>query len=130
MRIYLAGAYQRRVALASYAKMLELDGHEITSEWLSGMHELPPWTETTYSQHDLQCIRRAEVFMGFTEQADAPTELKRGGRHVEFGFAVAHGKMLVIVGPRENAFYHLLNADQFDTFDAARTYLKPGPKGP
>ncbi len=31
----------------------------------------------------------------------------RGGRHVEAGYALAKGKYLVLVGPRENVFYSL-----------------------
>jgi hypothetical protein len=127
VKIYLAGSYYKRVALATYAHQLTQDGHVITSEWLTGIHEKPPWTPATYSQHDLECIRAAEVFMAFTEADNVPTEYKRGGRHFEAGYAYAHAKRLVIVGPRENAFYHLLNFTQYDTFEAARTSLKPAP---
>lgn len=128
MKIYLAGSYLRRIEIAAYSALLEEDGHAITAEWLSGVHEKPPWVEATYSMHDLQCIRDADVFMGFTEPDDVRSEYKRGGRHVEFGYAVAFSKELVIVGPRENSFYHIPSVYQFVTFPDARAYLKSGMK--
>lgn len=130
MKIYLAASYLRRVEIAAYAELLKGDGHSITAEWLSGVHEKPPWTEATYSQHDLMCIRDADVFMSFTEHSDAPSKYLRGGRHVEFGYAVAHGKMLVIVGPLENSFYYLLSVHQFNTFEQARAFVKQTPSTP
>lgn len=126
MKIYLAGSYLRRIEFAAYSALLEEDGHHITAAWLSGVHEKPPWTEATYTRHDLDCIREADVYLGFTEPNGVPSEYKRGGRHVEFGYAVAHRKKLVIVGPRENAFYHLPGVYQFDTFPQAREHLKSG----
>jgi len=124
MKIYLAASYVRRLEMLGYKQLLEEDGYIVTSEWVTGIHEQTPWTETTYAQHDLQCIREADIFMGFTEPENVNSKYKRGGRHVEFGYAVAYGKRLVIVGPLENAFYHLLNVIQFSDFAKARTYLR------
>ena len=124
MKIYLAASYVRRLEMLGYKQLLEEDGYVVTSEWVTGIHEQTPWTETTYAQHDLQCIREADIFMGFTEQENVDSKYKRGGRHVEFGYAVAYGKRLVIVGPLENAFYYLLNVIQFSDFAKARTYLR------
>ena len=123
MKIYLAASYTRRIEMCAYRDALEEDGHIITSEWITGIHEQTPWTEATYSQHDLQCIREADVFIGFTEEEDVPIIKKRGGRHVEFGYAFAHRKIIFIVGPRENAFYYLHSVFRFDTFKAARDNL-------
>jgi len=124
MKIYLAASYLRRLEIAAYGELLKQDGHSITAEWLSGVHEKPPWTEATYSQHDLQCIRDAEVFIGFTEEPGVDSKYLRGGRHVEFGYAIAYGLKLVIVGPLENSFYYLLSVYRFDNFEQARASLK------
>jgi len=124
MKIYLAASYVRRLEILGYKQLLEEDGIIITSEWVTGIHEQTPWTETTYAQHDLECIREADIFMGFTEPENVDSKYKRGGRHVEFGYAIAYGKRLVIVGPLENAFYYLLNVIQFSDFAKARTYLR------
>ena len=41
----------------------------------------------------------------------------RGGRHVEFGLALAAGKRLCIVGPRENIFHFLPRVEVFRSTD-------------
>ena len=123
-KIYLAASYSRRVELAGYADLLREDGHLITAEWLSGMHEEPQWTETLYALHDQECIEACDTFVGFTEPEDA-TGRKRGGRHVEYGIAVAMRKELYIVGPRENCFYFLPGCYATPTFDDLRAALRP-----
>lgn len=123
MRIYLAGSYHRRLELADYAVLLTNDLHEITSRWVTGLHELPNWTESSIALDDLKCIEEAECAIFFTEPADGSASMKRGGRHVEFGYAVALGKLIFVVGPRENVFYHLPEVNQFDTFDEVRADL-------
>lgn len=39
----------------------------------------------------------------------------RGGRHVEFGLAVALGKRLIVIGHRENLFHHLPAVEFFES---------------
>ena len=40
----------------------------------------------------------------------------RGGRHVEWGIALALGLELYVVGPRENLFYLGEEVSQYDSF--------------
>ena len=51
-------------------------------------------------------------------QLMVPVLWARGGRHVEFGMAIAAQKRIVVIGPRENIFHWLPMIEQFDTFDA------------
>jgi len=51
------------------------------------------------------------VLLFFSEPPDSHS--KRGGRHVEFGLALAWGKRLMIVGPRENVFHCLPQVEQY-----------------
>ena len=124
MKIYVAASYFMRYEAQDNAAILASDGHTITSVWLSGIHELPGWTPQLYAHDDLRCIDDADVFIAFTEPDDAPPEHKRGGRHVEFGYAYAQQKRIIIVGPRENSFYHLKGVEQYNTLDEARTSLQ------
>lgn len=50
-------------------------------------------------------------------------KISRGGRHVEFGMALAMDKRLVVVGPRENVFHLLPAVEQFDTWPLALAAL-------
>ena len=60
----------------------------------------------------------ADTVIIFTEIPN--TILATGGRHVEFGLALAQGKRVIIVGPRENVFHYLLLDSQiFATWNKA-----------
>lgn len=50
---------------------------------------------------DLEDLDRADVVVSFTSDAKGG----KGGRHVEFGYAMARGKLLVVIGIRENIFH-------------------------
>ena len=76
---------------------------------------------------DLEDVLRADCLVSFTEEPAAGVAwAARGGRHVEFGIALAMGKRLCVVGPRENIFHHLPRVEVFrslteliDTFGRA-----------
>lgn len=51
----------------------------------------------------------------------------RGGRHVEFGVAVASCKRLVVIGPRENIFHHLPRVEVFPTLGEWLELFTRGP---
>ena len=48
----------------------------------------------------------------------------RGGRHVEFGLAIAWGKPVYLVGERENVFHWLPQVRVFPALDEVVNYLK------
>jgi hypothetical protein len=91
-------------------------GHTITSSWVGGWHDGVP--ERTSAIEDLHDLLDADCIVAFTEE---PTEqvswAARGGRHVEFGIAIAKGKRLCIIGPRENVFHHLPEVEQYATIE-------------
>jgi nucleoside 2-deoxyribosyltransferase len=126
MKIYLASRYSRREELAGYAKRLEETGHHVvTARWLQGLHEADERTAAIelrqrFAYEDLADLDEADVLVAFTEE---PYKIAtRGGRHVELGYALAKGKLVVIVGPVENVFCSLaLQYDSFDELLAAMT---------
>ena len=52
------------------------------------------------------------MLIAFSEEPRAGGA-SRGGRHVEFGLALAWGKGVVVVGPRENVFHTLPQVEHF-----------------
>lgn len=70
MKIYLASSYSRRRELQSYAKQLRADGHEITSVWLTGIHELPGWHEARYAADDFRDVQIADALIHFSAIPD------------------------------------------------------------
>ena len=44
----------------------------------------------------------------------------RGGRHAEFGIALALGKRVIVIGPRENVFHALPAVERYESWAAFR----------
>ena len=95
----------------------------MTSRWLNKTHEtskqiweddLSPKLLQGFAIEDVEDILAADAIIMFTEEPGPGTS--RGGRHVEFGLAIAAHIRLIVVGPRENVFYYLPRVEQFDSF--------------
>ncbi|GEM_PF-6660459 len=99
MKLYLAARYERRLELAHYAVLLRQQGHEVTSRWLEDNAHLSLPEQV---RMDLEDLEAAEALVSFTEE---PGVYSRGGRHVEYGYALAQAKQLFVVGPPENIFH-------------------------
>lgn len=58
-----------------------------------------------WALEDLEDLMRADCCISFTCEPGKPQGRNRGGRHVEFGYALARGYRLIVVGFRENIFH-------------------------
>jgi hypothetical protein len=134
-RVYLAARYSRRLELCGYRAALAQLGIAVTSRWLNGCHQLDnqgvPITDDGerrfeagdpavdhlrehFATEDVADVLAADTLVAFTEQPRAAAS--RGGRHVEFGIALAARKQVVIVGPRENVFCWLPHVQHHATW--------------
>lgn len=124
MKIYLAARYTRLPELNHHRSFLRSLGHDITSRWLDGHHQAsntdllgeqaPEHDRTRFALEDWEDLAKADMVINFTE---APrTTNSRGGRHVEFGAALAMGKITVVIGPRENVFHCLPGIRAFESW--------------
>jgi hypothetical protein len=115
MRIYLAARFDRSSEMLDVAATLSRAGHFVTSRWIHGRQNAP---DLVSAVEDIEDLADADCLVSFTER---PTEgvswAARGGRHVEFGVAVATGKRVCVVGPRENIFHHLPRVEVFRSLD-------------
>lgn len=75
-----------------------------------------------FAKDDMDDVQGCDICIAFTEPPRS--KASRGGRMVELGIAIGHGKRIIIVGPRENIFCWLPEIDQFDTWEAASDYLR------
>jgi nucleoside 2-deoxyribosyltransferase len=126
IRVYLAARYSRRVEINAYADLLRALGYDVTSRWLLGNHQLDDvglsvegehQERIRFAQEDWEDLTKADLVISFTElPRSAPS---RGGRHVEFGVALARGKWCVVVGPRENVFHCLPQVSVFTYWNEA-----------
>jgi hypothetical protein len=131
VRIYLAARYSRREELCQYRAELEELGHAITSRWLNGSHQIDKHVtpigdhgeklvegdsgessaqvdalRAHFATEDCADVASAGVVISFTEPPRSALG-NRGGRHVEFGMAIALHKRLIVIGHRENLFHYL-----------------------
>lgn len=122
-KIYLAARYSRRDEMRQIAYELEeLHGHAVVSTWLMEINPLntklgddsPEFYRET-AQTDLADIDKADTFVFFAE--DPLVGVPRGGRHVEFGYAYATGKRMVVIGAEENIFHYLTDVFVFPTVE-------------
>lgn len=130
-KVYLSYRFQRREEMIGYATEIEslTDGSgetpfRIVSRWLGIPSEVSKIQAAILDQCD---VANSDIVICFSEDLSAgsfPLTDNTGGRHVELGMALSLGKMVLLVGPRENVFHYLPEVQQFDTFELALKYLK------
>lgn len=124
VKIYLAARFGRREECKSIRTQLQSMGYEVTSSWLDLDYSArdskeptsaPPELRQQFAKQDIADILAADWFIMLSEEPDS-TAGKRGGRHCEMGVALATGKRVVVIGPRENIFHFLPQVEVFPTF--------------
>ena len=121
-KIYLAARYSRFPEMQKYRILLQNLGHKVTSRWINGGHELTKEGSTeaseaariVYANEDMIDLTYADWCISFTEEPR--TTSTRGGRHVEFGMAIALHKTCIVIGYRENVFHCLPSVKFFETW--------------
>lgn len=126
MKIYLASRFSRRHEVNAIAQRLKIMGHQIVSRWVlpDSDHVKPVGLSSQaadverrrFAMEDFEDVRNCDCMISLMEE---PRNNSRGGRHVEFGMALALRKAVVVIGPRETVFHHLdevqhyVDVDQF-----------------
>jgi hypothetical protein len=134
VKVYLAARYSRREELCVYRADLHEAGYEVNSRWLNGAHQVyldgeplgleqealiesgnaSPEIRGRLAAEDWNDVLDANVVISFTESPRSGNS--RGGRHVEFGAALALGLRCIVVGYRENVFHCLPEVEFFETW--------------
>lgn len=137
MKIYLASRYSRRLELCGYRDELQKAGHQVTSRWLDGSHQISdsgvPIGENgealveggsdspesfqlrrQFAVEDYADVAAAELVIAFTEPPRS--NASRGGRHVELGIAMGLRKYIIVVGYRENIFCWMPDVHFFESW--------------
>jgi hypothetical protein len=101
LSFYMAAGFDTRDLMRERRAQLQAMGHRVTSRWIDETEPIGPASEAAEhsGNKDLEDIDRAWQFLLFTESPSTT-----GGYHVEFGYALAQGKMLVVIGPYTNIF--------------------------
>lgn len=129
MKIYLAARYSRNPEMQGVRDVLQGLGHTVTSRWIdchAGKYltsftpehlNNDPQYCSKLAQHDLEDLTAADTVISFTDSTGGG----KGGRHVEFGYALALGKRVIVVGPRENVFHTLPEIEHYTSWSALAT---------
>jgi hypothetical protein len=120
VKIFLSGRWSQREALREVRDALKPLGHEVTSRWIDKDSDdksererlLQPVAEQN-AIDNLEDIAKSDCVVSFTQGKGG----KKGGRHVEFGVAVALNKWCVLIGTPENAFHWLPNIERYDSLE-------------
>jgi hypothetical protein len=123
IRIYLAARYSRNPEMRGVRDALVAAfGFGVTSRWIdlhpdvvgdftnsfeADVLNASPHLCAPLGQHDLDDLDAADWVVSFTGGGG------KGGRHVELGYALARGKRVFVVGPRENVFHTLPVVEHF-----------------
>lgn len=130
--IYLAARYSRNEEMRRYRDILEQEfGFSVTSRWIDqhgnqleesmGPSEIAAnlTGAAAFAAKDIEDVRAAQILIHFTTGEPGG----KGGRHTEMGIALALGKHITIIGPRENVFQAIPH-EQFDTWDDFYAFLQ------
>lgn len=124
--IYLASNYSSHPTMQLRASELGVLGYRITSRWIWGDHEVRSGGQSDtdawavrFAEEDWADLLNADTVISFTQEPGKAGGRNRGGRHVEFGAALALGRRCIIVGWRENVFHHLPQVEFYATWEAA-----------
>jgi hypothetical protein len=101
-RVYLAAMWGRRLEMRAVADQLAAQGCEVTSRWL---WEDKGGETADQATMDLADIVRSDVLVFFAQPHGSAN--RGGGRHFEFGYAWALGRLCLVVGGCEQIFCHL-----------------------
>ncbi len=123
-KIYIAARFSRRPEANTLARALMALGHTITSRWVKPEtdHVIPTGTSEQaadserrrFAMEDVEDVLACDWMISLMEE---PRSNGRGGRHIEFGMALALGKRLTCIGPRETVFHHLDEVEHYETRD-------------
>lgn len=120
MKVYLCAQFKEQELMREWRRLLHNAGHLVTSRWLDTDGEK---TETASAldaaEMDLKDIDIADVVISKTlTRGDLFTG---GGRHVEYGYAIAKAKKLINVGGIESVFHSI--AIRVNTIEEALRYV-------
>ena len=129
-RVALIARLGRRPEMREIAKRLEKLGHKMCSSWVWNDSEDDGLTiaeKLGVAITNADNLESAGVAIAFAERLPMPPGSERGGRHADFGYALAVCKRVIVCGPRENIAYWHPKVEQVDSVAELLTLLRESP---
>ena len=122
MKIFIAASYSKKVSVWEAAEILESRGHDVVSTWHQEIYlptvqlgELADDALRDLAVRDIKELSSCDALVFFAEPQE--NQPPRGGRHVEFGIALALGKRVIVIGKAENLFHYWPKVEVVDSLD-------------
>lgn len=127
MKIYTAATFSEQNRIRSYKETLFRLGHHVVATWLEESLKPDGMTDEQFGRKmaakDLREIATADCFL-----LDLENPSKTMGKMVEYGFALAHHKLIYIVAPpgtlSKGHIFCLLADHIFTSWDEVFSYFK------
>lgn len=102
MKMYLASRFDHKELMKVYREYIEKQTDiTVCSRWIDSHDHI---TQVQASTEDYEDIYICDTLMFFSEH---PTiGYNSGGRHVEYGMALAFHKQIWVIGQKENVFHY------------------------
>ena len=130
MKFYLASISKYAEELEQIRFQLEQVNHVVVSEWhksenvrLFNDHHLFEIYRAGWAMKDVRDIKKCDILVHRNPDS---SNMGKGGSHVEFGAAYALGKIIVVIGSRENVnvFQYLPGIIHFEEWEQFFKYLQ------
>lgn len=123
MTFHFAARYSRLEQLRVYRGQLEARGHVVLTRWLRGRSptvadygpEASAALVRRWAEEDWKDMLASQIVILFAERS-----IKNhgtGARHVEFGGALALGKLCVVIGRRENPYHYAAAIEHHESWE-------------
>jgi hypothetical protein len=114
-RIYLAARYYDAPLMREWRARLKDHGHIVISRWIDGKTASNDYERNRFASEDVEDIKNSCTLIVRND----PNYFGSGwgGRHVEYGLAIAWEKDIFLVGGRENIFHYLDGVNYYATFE-------------
>ena len=121
MTVYIASRFERKHEMKALVSLFAEHNIQVESRWLdedispqSQLSDLTPLYCRSKAEIDLEDIDSADTLVFFS---DAIPTTVRGGKHVEFGYALGTCRRIVVIGPHENIFHYLPHVIQYNSVE-------------
>lgn len=110
--VYIAAPYPCREEATTLAARLAAYGVTCTARWITDGASAELNDE--WARNDLADVLAADCLIAIN--TPAWSDKGSGGRHVEYGYALAHQKPIILYGQRTHIFHHLSTVVRVDSF--------------
>lgn len=103
MKFYVAASYGRKIEAARLADDLGVAGHIVVARWIYKSLSDTPAKSWAAARECLEDVREADVLILLSLPKGTHAG---GGRYVEYGYARALEKPIIVLGPLGETIFH------------------------